>query len=556
MKKLVVGSLVVGSCLMVQADTMWYAKPDGGDDSDCLSWETAGTIANAVSKMEASGAGTEDNRKWVVLRAGTPEEPAIYDLSSVSVPNANYIKISKAYAGIRSEADDADPRRIWVKGGGADSPKRFLQIAGANVRVRGLTIANFVWTNDGNGYAAGIYGNASAVIERCDFEGNQASYCGGVFGEQATVTGCTFRCNRSTTYEYAAAAWRCKAVDCTFTSNANFAVREGIISNSLFVANLGGIGRSATLCGCEIVSNRVVDTVRGSCLAHIYGGTVRDCLFYGNASPEQAGTAWTADIISGAAVENCTFVTNETKIGRGGVYDCSKVTNCTFYANYGSQPLCCYCRGVSGCLFVSNSCSQVLASGTIDRCRVLWNKGVAYALYSQTASTMSNCLIAHNTGKYAVGGYKGMIIRGCTIIDNDSSTAGVGSGFATAYPVSEISNSIITGNGSLDFETIRSDANYNCFTNVIYGKRSNGTGTWSGCKSLTKSELKFAEPDELHPYGYGLTMTSPATDEGFDLGYAPDALDLAGTNRVLGAAVDIGCYEYAPQPVGLMIFVR
>ena len=49
---------------------------------------------------------------------------------------------------------------------------------------------------------------------------------------------------------------------------------------------------------------------------------------------------------------------------------------------------------------------------------------------------------------------------------------------------------------------------------------------------------------------------SPAFNAGIGMDWMADAVDLAGTNRVIEARVDLGCYECWLPETGTMIMFR
>ena len=57
------------------------------------------------------------------------------------------------------------------------------------------------------------------------------------------------------------------------------------------------------------------------------------------------------------------------------------------------------------------------------------------------------------------------------------------------------------------------------------------------------------------PY-YMIRRNSPAVNAGLDMDWMSDAVDLAGTNRIIEARVDLGCYECWLPETGTMIMFR
>jgi hypothetical protein len=57
------------------------------------------------------------------------------------------------------------------------------------------------------------------------------------------------------------------------------------------------------------------------------------------------------------------------------------------------------------------------------------------------------------------------------------------------------------------------------------------------------------------PY-YMIRRGSPAVNAGTGMDWMADVVDLAGTNRILEARVDLGCYECWLPETGTMIMFR
>ena len=207
------------------------------------------------------------------------------------------------------------------------------------------------------------------------------------------------------------------------------------------------------------------------------------------------------------------------------------VTNCVLRNNYLKT------SGGSNC-----GATIYMTGGKLLNCEVVGNSGSGGGTAARggtiniSGGTVRNCLVAQNNipertcGIYATGG----TVENCTIVSNRclSSTASGGLYVAGA--------------------TFR-----NC---IVYGNRnSNGI-----CDHFLGTGYTFENcccPDELPGTGNIVTppefvdelagdyrlASGPCIDGGIGSDWMNGAVDLDGKARVIGDAVDIGCYEYSPS---------
>ena len=265
----------------VWAGTTYYAAPDGGVDSDCLSPSTAGTLSNALSR-------TVSAKRW---DAG----------DTVIVAPGDYrfdhtFSLTKNYLTVRSTS--ADPGDVQFIGGGTNNRFRAFSLTGPCL-FQGFTITNFslgdtgfavtctpqvegvaVFTNcvirNCIGYNAGNqyrYGACSKGIYRnCAFLYNTNNM---TFGSAGALNGATAeRCTFVGHYAYAGGAMGGgSATDCFFTNNVGH-LREGGACN--------GVG---TLTRCDFIDNRTLRLNGGG----VSGGKAFDCRFLYNKSAGGGG---------------------------------------------------------------------------------------------------------------------------------------------------------------------------------------------------------------------------------------------------------------------------
>ena len=92
------------------------------------------------------------------------------------------------------------------------------------------------------------------------------------------------------------------------------------------------------------------------------------------------------------------------------------------------------------------------------------------------------------------------------------------------------------------------------FQNCLYGV-SDGTLPWEDKGgNIVCADPKFAKNIREGRYPYYMPKSgSPAVGAGLVQDWMSTASDLSGTNRVLGACVDIGCYESCIPAFGTVI---
>ena len=175
------------------------------------------------------------------------------------------------------------------------------------------------------------------------------------------------------------------------------------------------------------------------------------------------------------------------------------------------------------------------------------------------SAVISNCIIRScNATQNGAGCYKGNYYN-CLIIENRARTYG-GGGSGGAYY-----NCTIAGNESvISYDGVSgwpSTANlYNC---IVY---SNGIENYSATVNLencctfpmplTGTGNITNDPQFISLTGknYRLQLSSKCIDEGNNA-YAPMPFDLAGNQRIFDGVVDIGAYEYIPEPTMFLLLI-
>ena len=318
---------------------------------------------------------------------------------------------------------------------------------------------------------------------------------------------------------------------------ANGQLRNCYIVNNTALKNGGGVWVSATgvLADCYLSENSVMAANSGGGGAYFDNRSfnapvaAEDCYFEENSCA--ATSALTAsNRFGGGAVnsgqntrfKNCIFSLNSCT-NPGGAVICSSSNEfeaCAFFVN----------RGTNGGAIYGGSNSNLLAS---------------------------NCLFANNEAT-ANGGavyYTGSTCRAvnCTFVNNAAATGGAvyGSSNFTVF------NSIVWNNGTVPENQLAGTSAVNCMYTAIQGVEASGEGNLN----VTTEEIAFIEPfafigipedeeqiDSVFETEYAIGSQSVCKDAGslntlYLSGYQFPSEDLYGEDRVVGPAIDLGCFE-------------
>jgi len=280
---------------------------------------------------------------------------------------------------------------------------------------------------------------------------------------------------------------------------------------------------SATTQVFSVTANATIDgfTIRegNSGAMTMNAGTLQNCIIISNT----AGLASIA--MSGGTVQNCSFLNNS-----GGTYGAIHMTGVGL---------------VSNCVFAGNStlndggAVHMAANGLIVNCIITnnsasrWGGGVEF---ENSSGTARNCLIARNIGANGGGisAYAGNpAIESCTIVSNSTAGAGGGVWQGNGGGV-RLTNSIIYFNKATTAPDLSATITpgYSCAPLLTAGTNGN-----------INTDPQLA--DITGGSDYSLLLGSPCIDIGTTLAWMSSATDLAGTPRLLGSTVDMGCYEFA-----------
>ena len=285
--------------------------------------------------------------------------------------------------------------------------------------------------------------------------------------------------------------------------------------------------------------NTIIDgfTIRNGYTTSAYGGGVyinngntylRNCVITNNYA-YHGGGVYAAGGSSNYIVyiDRCTITDNTTMNYGGGVYG--------FYAKISNSS-------------ITNNVSTA-------------SYGYGGGIYNGNMDTIINCLIAGNSSYYGAGIYfnnSNKTVINSTIVNNYA--PGSYGYYAGVYNSANFVNSVIWGNKvNGTASNLTSGSSYNFQTSAVEGDMSG----YAGVISLQSENLgdgsglfypAFVSPETGD---YRLQNQSALIDAGTS-DVPVDSLDLAGTARFYGDAIDIGCYEshgevYCIKPYNLAV---
>ncbi|HLP83837.1 MAG TPA: right-handed parallel beta-helix repeat-containing protein [Phycisphaerales bacterium] len=449
-----------------------------------------------------------------------------------------------------------------------------LQIATASPTIADCIITTNTLTGSGTGAGANIV-DATPTFLRTIFADNTSDGVGG-------------------SALYIAGASNVTVTECTFTNNedVNAAGNPGAISvatstltvnNSIFIGNDaggGGLGgainadaSTVIITGGRFENNAATDGGSGGAIYSFDGDlTVTNAVFVGNqggAIFNDGGTAIiTASVfeenineggsgggvsISGGSgvITGSTFIRNQAIGGAGGGVGVDSfltpaditITDCTFIEN--ETP------GGSGAAFYAEGSLFATVppiSGVIDRCTFIDNgllddpnnggSGSTVELRRRVDLLFTSSLLAGNigaSGSVALSNTARAEFVNCTLVDNvpDPSSRTFS---LPATAVLRVRNSIVRGDTSQNRRMFPASLPAAALT----VEHSNVSGGYAGVGNIN------LDPGFVDTVSgdYRLTASSPSVDAG-DNAFVPTSsvLDLDGTARIAGPAVDMGAYE-------------
>ena len=460
------------------------------------------------------------------------------------------------------------------------------------------------------GGAIHVDGSPIKEIINCTFIGNVATNAGGAVYLTSKffpkIQGCTFTGNSVVNASKTDANYGGGAIYSVASSEAN------TVSNCTFVGNWtlrnpGGAVVNGVYEDCAFVSNRVERiTDGGACWFSNPTGAVRRCMFFDNmvvtngyggavyakTSIPVTDSAFTNNYAwsyGGAVLKgfctNCTF-TGNMAVYRGGALSEGEAVDCVFRDNRKYDRVN-GTRGThyeygGGCAYKSNLIRCDFTDGAFWKCSLTdctihdaVNSIAPCVFYEE--NWVTNCLVSDCSGlsygmffRYlyrpgTASDYRGAIrgsVVNCTFADNAVTTEGMFYCSNAAHKTNDFDfvNCIFHNNKVKGGAVADLSGNVErpvTFQNCLYGV-SDGTLLWEDKGgNIVCADPKFAKNFKNGSYPYYMPKpNSPAIDAGALADWMSATTDLSGTNRVLNAKVDIGCYESFIPFIGAAIIFR
>ena len=378
-------------------------------------------------------------------------------------------------------------------------------------------------THNSSGYGAGgllVSGqNRTVTLDRCVFAGNvveKSTFTGGgiqvLFGT-ADVTDCVISNNT---------AWRGGGI--AVNTNGTLRMRGTLLRDNRATTG-GGIvlesGAKAYLDGCTFDANAATNDLVND---HVGGGGL---FFY---QPCVGGYC---------SVSNSVFASNSSKLRAGGMghtwstYAFGEVVNCVFTNNVAVRQ--------GGGLLIREDDKH-----RHDRPFLVRN-----SLFAFNRTLGGGGADANGAGIHFVS-YNDVVLDSCTIVSNDSGhtmSGGVHHRWGGTITNCVIAFNTVKG-APEDATTTAWSMPASCYQNCcIYPGVPDKFLAANGC---VNADPLFADPANGD---FSLQAGSPCRNAGRLEDWMTDATDLAGSKRVSGRGVDIGCYELF-VPAGLYISFR
>jgi hypothetical protein len=235
-----------------------------------------------------------------------------------------------------------------------------------------------------------------------------------------------------------------------------------------------------------------------------------------------------------AVVANCILSGNHADRGGGGG-NYGTFSNCVFYGNTANSGGGAHYSTLYRCAVIGNTAEAGGGTweGTADCCTFFSNR-VTVSGGGSSQGSVYNSLYRWNRADSAGGGAGGGTLYNCTLADN---WAGAGGGVDFCSVV----NCIIWGNvANFGSNFFRLGAMFTCSAPLLPG---------AGCISNDPQFINVAMGD------FRLQEGSPCIDAGTNLPWMAGATDLDGNPRVTAGRVDMGCYEFIPEPTAGLLLI-
>ena len=440
----------------------------------------------------------------------------------------------------------------------------------------------------------GIYISNGGMIKNCIITNNIYSwgYGSAVYAQKATISNCYLAGN--TAFQGGAVHLRsdCLVEDCVIENNTanngggiSFSEINSVVKNCIIKNNTATNGSSnggGIFCGNTGPENLITNCYIKNNQAKLGGGVylkdsaMLNCVIENNYATDNGAGIY---LNNSGIVSDCSISNNVAYIRGGGAY-CNtggEIFNCLFTSNsaeYGGGINCIINGSVTECQFINNNAvyygggAYVNSGASFSKCIFLENSANNYGggVYTFWGGSFTDCVISNNNSLLSGGGTscnRGGSFTNCLVNDNFSLLYGGGSSFnlggemynctVTKNTANRAGGGIYSVNGAKIINTIIYNntavaSNENCQasgSNIVYSfcctiPITNLPNSY-GC--MTNNPEFISQINDFH-----LEDFSPCRNAGTNMAWMIGATDLDGNPRLTGGTVDIGCYEFIPEP--------
>jgi hypothetical protein len=347
------------------------------------------------------------------------------------------------------------------------------------------------------------------------------------------------------------------AVRCAFLSNS--CTLTGFTLSGGYTASAGDVRMqcsgggviiygSCSLVNCRVQNSRASWLGGGAFVNN--GGTLNNVTFFGNVAGLEGGGAWLG---GGATMRGGAFTGNDAKRGGGAQLHDASIRSVSLAQNGATESggglyLSDGARGYD--LTFSNNTAgdrgggaHLLGASVISNATFYYNEAATNGggVFLTTNCFVYNALMHKNTARNEGGGAYlngGGALHSCTIASNRAARGGG----VTCYSKGSNVNCIIYYN----LATIEGNNHYGHDTGMRYVScclTPYPSGPQNAGGNITNAPQFVNVSDNYH-----LNANSPCIDAGTNLPWMAGAEDLDGNPRIYDGRVDMGCYEFIPEP--------
>ena len=427
-----------------------------------------------------------------------------------------------------------------------------------------LTECTFL-RNSAKGGGGGFGGAAGSQLVDCTFAENSAPHGGGastgngsfiptlLYG-RTMLTNCTFLDNSAQEQGGGLAAVNCELIGCSLSNNTTEGRGGGLLEES------------CNLIDCTLAGNQADEEGGGACSDGDASSQWIDCTFTHNSAGRRGG-GMRIPYKTSPSLTGCAFTANTAGEEGGGLssdYGNPCLIACSFTGNssHGGGALA-YRSGrptLSGCLFKGNvaassggamSCEGEDGGAILSNCVLVGNRAtIGGAMADPSGNLLTNCTVVANVAEDETGGitslWGDLTLANCILWGNR---------VGASEP--NLAAQVFGGNIIFDRCCVQgwTEPGNNLGADPLFVRMPGDGGDGWGDDPATP------EVDEGANDNFGqlwLRAESPCVDAGDSSALPQDTvdldgdgdtiepipLDLDGAKRVVGAAVDIGAYEY------------